>query len=125
MKLATILVILAASAASGDVAPRPVMIGSEPDLDACLGIDQVGGAKSGLVSVRAAPDARAAEIDRLANGEYVYGCDASGEWSGVVYLHGKDMAPDCGVSSPAPHAPYKGRCKSGWVRSKWLTVIAG
>jgi hypothetical protein len=105
---------------------RPVIIGSEPGLDACLGVDQVGGAKSGLISVRAGPGSGFPEIDRLENGQYVYSCDGTSGWSGIVYLRGKEMTPDCGVTSPVPTpVPYKGRCKSGWVRTKWLTVIAG
>jgi hypothetical protein len=120
------LLVAALSAASTSAtAPVPVMIGAEQDLDACPSLAQVGGAKSGMISVRAAPTAEATEIDRLANGEYAYTCDANGEWIGVVYRHGKDMAPDCGVGSPARHAPYKGRCQSGWVRGKWLTIVAG
>jgi len=105
--------------------PVPVMIGAVEDLDACPSLAQVGGATSGMISVRAAPTAEATEIDRLANGEYAYACDAKGDWTGVVYRHGKDMAPDCGVASPAKHTSYKGRCQSGWVRSKWLTIVAG
>jgi hypothetical protein len=119
--LATLLLAMA----TDPVAPVPVMIGSEPDLNACPSLAQVGGAKSGLVSVRAAPKGEAKEIDRLANGDYAYVCDTSGEWTGVVYRRGKEMAPDCGVASPAKRGPYRGACKSGWVRSKWLTVVAG
>jgi hypothetical protein len=118
---AMLLVALSADAK----APVPVMIGAVEDLDACPSLVQVGGAKSGLVSVRSAPSAKAPEVDRLANGDYAYACDASGEWTGVVYLRGKDMTPDCGVSSPAKHGPYRGPCKSGWVRGKWLGVVAG
>ena len=120
-----LLVTAMAATSTSATAPVPVTIGAEEDLDACPSLAQVAGAKSGMISVRAAPTADAREIDRLANGEYAYACDANGEWAGVVYLHGKDMAPDCGVASPAKHAPYKGRCQSGWVRSKWLTIVAG
>jgi len=120
-----LLVAFLAAATASAATPVPVMVGAEADLDACPSLAQVGGAKSGMVSVRAAPDANAREIDRLANGDYAYACGAKGEWTGVVYSHGKEMTPDCGVASPAKHGPYQGRCKSGWVRSKWLTIVAG
>ena len=99
-------------------------IGHEPDLDACLALSQIQGAKSGMVSVRSAPDARAKEIDRLSNGDFVHDCDDAGEWAGVVYLHG-EQTPDCGVTSPVPKAQaYAGPCRSGWVRRKWM-IVAG
>ena len=101
-------------------------VGGNEDIDACPSLAQVAGAKSGMVSVRAAPDGEAKEVDRLANGAFAYACEEIGEWTGVVYLKGKDMAPDCGVgSTQAERKPYRGRCKSGWVRSKWLTIVAG
>jgi hypothetical protein len=121
--LLALVLLCSSSIAAG---PRPVSVGGNEDLDACPSLSQVGGAKSGMISVRAGPGADYAEIDRLDNGQFVYDCDASGEWSGVVYLRGKEMAPDCGVASPmTKRAPYLGKCKSGWVRTKWLTVVAG
>jgi len=112
--------------AASDAPQRPVMVGHEEGLDACLSLSQIQGAKSGMVSVRAAPDANAKEIDRLNNGDFVYnGCDESGEWAGVVYTHDKEL-PDCGVSSPVPkEQAYAGPCRSGWVRRKWVIVVAG
>jgi len=78
-----------------------------------------------MVSGRTAPDAQAKEIDRLNNGDFVYDCDDAGEWAGVVYMHG-EQAPDCGVSSPvAKEQAYRGPCRSGWVRRKWVIVVAG
>ena len=118
--------LLLATTAAQAAAPVPVMVGGDEDMDACPSLAQVGGAKSGLVSVKAGPSTDQPEIDRLANGEFAYTCEDSGEWTGVVYRHGKQMAPDCGVgSNQAERTPYRGPCKSGWVRSKWLTVVAG
>ena len=101
------------------------MVGGNEDIDACPSLAQVSGAKSGMVSVKAGPGADQMEIDRLDNGAFAYACDSKGEWTGVVYRKGEDT-PDCQVGSPiAKRTRYRGTCKSGWVRSKWLTVVAG
>ena len=102
------------------------MVGDNAGLDACFGLAQVGGAKSGLISVRTGPGNNFREVDRVANGQFVYSCDGNSEWTGVVYMPGTGMTPECGVTSPVPErAPYSGKCKSGWIRTKWLTVVAG
>lgn len=125
-RAALVLLLASAAAQAAAPAPVPVMVGGNDDIDACPGLAQVGGAKSGLVSVKGGPSAAHAEIDRLANADYVYACEEQGDWTGVVYLKGKDMAPDCGVGSTQPkRAAYQGPCKSGWIRSKWLTIVAG
>ena len=123
---ASALLLASAAAQAAAPAPVPVMVGGNEDVDACSILAQVGGAKTGLVSVKDGPSAGHAEIDRLANAAYVYACEEKGDWTGVVYLKGEDMAPECGVGSNQPRrAAYKGPCKSGWVRSKWLTIVAG
>ena len=105
--------------------PVPVQVGGDEDMDACPSLAQVGGAKSGFISVRSGPDASYPEIGRLPNGHYAYTCDESGEWEGIVYGSGKEPV-DCGVGSPVvKRIPYAGSCRSGWVRRKWLTVVAG
>lgn len=101
----------------------PVMIGSEPGLDAC---GSLGAVTSATLSVRDGPGSAFRRIDSLAKGRTVFVCSSSpdGEWTGVVYADGSE--PDCGVSSPVPEPqPYAGACRSGWVRSKWITIIAG
>lgn len=126
IRAALALLLASAAAQAAGPAPVPVMVGGNEDMDACSSLAQVGGAKSGLVSVKDGPSAAHAEIDRLANAAYVYACEEEGDWTGVVYLKARDMAPDCGVGSSQPkRAAYKGPCKSGWVRSKWLTIVAG
>ena len=123
--LGILLLVLACSVvAASDF--RPVIVGHEEGLDACGGVAKVGGAKSSLVSVRTGPATGYREIDRLKVGQFVYVCDGNSEWTGVVYGNGAEMKAGCGVTSPIPRAaPYSGVCKSGWVRSKWLTVVAG
>ena len=124
-RVALLALLVAASAGAATPKPASVTVGGNEDIDACPSLAQVTGAKSGMVSVKAGPAANQEEIDRLPNEQFVYACDAKGEWTGVVYLRG-EMTPDCGVASPiARRAPYRGKCKSGWVRSKWLTVVAG
>lgn len=101
----------------------PVMIGSEPELDACGSLGAVAATK---LSVRDGPGSAFHRMDSLAKGKTVFVCSSSpdGEWTGVVYADGSE--PDCGVSSPVPKPqPYAGACRSGWVRSKWITIIAG
>jgi hypothetical protein len=125
MKIYALPLLIAVCCSTSAAKSTQVMVGGEEDLDACSSLSQVGGAKSGFISLRAGPGTAYAETDRLANGQFVFACDTSAEWSGVVYLPGQ-QAPDCGVSSPiAKRGPYKGKCRSGWVRSKWLTVVAG
>ena len=120
-----LLAVLLATSSAAALAPVPVRIGGQEDLDACPSLGQVGGARSGMISVRSAPAADAPEIDRLANGAFAYVCENRGEWVGVVYLQGEDT-PDCGVGSPVDkRMPYPGPCKSGWVRSKWIRIVAG
>jgi hypothetical protein len=128
VRLALAALLATASAHAGAPSPKavPVMVGGNADIDACPSLAQVGGATSGLISVKAGPSAEHAEIDRLANGAFAYACEEHGEWTGVVYLQGKNEAPDCGVASNrAKRSSYKGPCKSGWVRSRWLSIVAG
>jgi len=124
MKCFALSLLLASCAVAGASDSRPVLVGGNEDLDACLGSGTLAGAKSGLVSVRAGPGQDYPEVDRLGNGAWVALCDDSGEWSGVVYS--TDEHESCGVGTPIrERAPYRGRCKSGWIRSRWITDIAG
>ena len=114
-------------------AARPVMVGGEPRLDACLGAGAIiplrkGG--DGFVAVRAAPSVKARMLDKLQPGRELLLCDdsADGQWVGVVYPEpwGGPIATDCLVSSPAEkRAPYDGPCLSGWVARRFVTVNAG
>jgi hypothetical protein len=132
MRLALALAVLtagaAASAATGERAPRVGLAGD--DLDACLSVGQVTGLNprgDNFLSVRAEPRAGAAEKDRLGPGREVWLCDEAGEWLGVVYDGDPADGPgECGVGTPVAIAqPYSGPCRSGWVHSRYVTVIAG
>ncbi len=114
-------------------AARPVMVGGEPHLDACLGAGRIiplrkGG--DGFVAVRAAPSVKARMLDKLKPGRELLLCDdsADGQWVGVVYAEpfGGPNVTDCLVASPeARRAPYDGPCQSGWVARRFVTVTAG
>lgn len=106
---------------------RPVQIGGDGTIDACAGLGQVvqlraGG--DGFLSVRAGPDASRPELDRLGAGARVHLCDEDGAWFGIVYAD--DEGTDCGVASAvAMRGPYIGPCRSGWVHSRFVEVVAG
>lgn len=107
--------------------PQPVMIGGNDDLDACLSTGEVRGLNpngDGFLSVRAAPTAKAAERDRVRNGQSLWLCDesADGSWIGVVYATDDT---DCGVGTPRTRAIYRGPCKSGWVARRYVLHVAG
>lgn len=111
-------------------AARPVMVGGEPELDACPSIGMIiplrkGG--DGFVAVRAAPSVKARMLDKLTPGRELILCDdsADGKWMGVVYAD-PSAGVDCGLAtSMARRAPYAGPCRSGWVARRFVTVIAG
>jgi hypothetical protein len=102
-----------------------------PNLDACLsdgnviGLNPIG---DNFLSVRSSPSIYAREIDRLQTGDQVHMCETTddGAWQGVVYQVGGNLAAECGASSPVSRIqPYSGRCKSGWVSSKYIKLFAG
>ncbi|MEM6762964.1 MAG: SH3 domain-containing protein [Pseudomonadota bacterium] len=102
----------------------PVMIGGEPDLDACSGVGRIARLNprgDGFLAVRAGPSTDYAKIDELYNGDIVVICDQDGRWSGVVY-----GGADCGTSSPVPRRmAYRGPCRAGWVFDRYVDYIAG
>lgn len=116
-----------AVAAAADGKHVPVLVGGNRDLDACLSSAHVAGVRT-FLAVRGGPGASYPQLDALREGDQVYLCGNASEdsqWVPVVYVPGGGEG-DCGVSSPiAIERPYEGRCKSGWVRSRWLKMIAG
>jgi hypothetical protein len=112
-------------------APRldvPVMAGGEEDLDACGSSGRIVGLNprgDGFLSVRSGPGGKPyREIDRLYNGNAVMVCDEQGPWLAVVY--GRSADDDCGVGTPWPvRKPYGGPCRSGWVHSRYVRMVAG
>lgn len=118
----------AASAQQAESVPRIGLAGH--DLDACLSVGQVTGLNprgDNFLAVRANPAASGREKDRLGPGRLIWLCDEAGDWLGVVYGDDRgDDIDDCGVGTPAqlPRA-YAGPCRSGWVHSRYVVVIAG
>ena len=108
----------------------PVRIGeSGPSFAACgtagttrhLGVGE-------QLPVRAAPFEAAAQAGGIAAGTRFFICSRSLDqrWMGVVYDESGTLAPGCAVSSPvANRRAYDGPCKSGWVSSAFVKLIAG
>ena len=102
----------------------PVMIGGEPDMDACA-IGTIGGlSKNGFLAVRSGASTKYPILDKLHNGDSVSLCDTKGKWEGVVY--GEDCRSG-GRDAPSSIIPkrkrYEGSCNSGWVYHKWIKNI--
>ena len=105
-----------------------VMVGGEPDMDACpsggtvTGLDPRG---DGFLSVRSGPGgAKFREIDRVYNGMSLAICDQVGPWFVVVYS--TDNRAECNVSTPWPRKQaYTGPCRYGWVHSRYVGDLAG
>ena len=123
-----------ASDMSGDVAPGisiafPVRIGEDgPRFDACGSVGRVRGlGANGRLEVQAAPFDNAEAIDSLRNEQSLFICMRSldQKWFGVVYAgEGQDPA-ECGVSSPIrARQDYDGPCRSGWVASAFVQLVA-
>ena len=107
----------------------PVEVGGSEEWDACGSVGQVRGLKAdgdGFLAVRAGPGAAYAMLDKLGNGRLVYLCGSRGGWTAVVYAPTGADASVCGVSSAIAKARvYRGPCKSGWVNTTWIEVVAG
>ena len=104
----------------------PVMLGGDPDLDACPSLGQIVGLHpngDGFLSVRSGPGVPYREIDRLYNGNKVSVCGRRGAWHPIVYPADEG---ECGVGTPWPvRQPYTGPCNYGWVHSRYVRIIAG
>ena len=129
--LAASLLLVMGTAASAQQTERVPRIGvAGHDLDACLSIGQVTGLNpqgDNFLAVRALPSADGVEKDRLGAGRWLWLCDKAGEWLGVVYSPDPNEEPgDCGIGTPVEtERPYVGRCRWGWVHSRFVEVIAG
>jgi hypothetical protein len=152
MKRASLLLLLALAACGGepvatenvtggppaartDTAPiapgaAPVRIGElGPNFDACSAAGTSRRIPEGeALQVRAAPFETAAESGSLPAGARFFVCTRSHDqrWFGVVYEEGGALSAACGVSRPInARRNYEGPCRSGWVSSAFVKVIAG
>ena len=108
----------------------PVRIGElGPNFAACsaAGTSRHIAPGEGL-QVRAAPFETAAASGSIPAEARFFVCTRSHDqrWFGVVYEEGGTLAPACGVSRPInARRNYDGPCRSGWVSSAFVKVIAG
>jgi hypothetical protein len=78
--------------------------------------------------VRAAPFDSAEETGAVAAASRFFVCTRSHDqkWLGIVYEEGGALAASCGVSRPAAsRRDYQGPCRSGWVASAFVRLVAG
>lgn len=83
---------------------------------------------AGAVPVKAAPFDTAAAAGQVPAGARFFICSRSHDqrWLGVVWAPDGTLAPGCGVSQPAAaRGPYAGPCRSGWVSSAAVKLVAG
>jgi hypothetical protein len=108
----------------------PVRIGElGPSFDACGTAATTRNLQAGGgLPVRSAPFDAAAETGRIGAGARFFICSRSHDqrWLGVVYNDAGELAAECGVSSPVTsRRNYEGPCRSGWVSSAFVKLIAG
>lgn len=122
-------------------AERPVRIGlGGPRFDACQAVGRIQGLQGRELDVLIAPFDTADKKDSIKQGQQVWICTRSHDqqWHGIVYddatgdsLESGDAQAnfgpgECGVSSPTrSKRNYDGPCKSGWVESNFVKLIAG
>ena len=108
----------------------PVRIGElGANFDACATAGTTRHLEAGKqLPVRAAPFDSAAETGAVAAGRRFFVCTRSHDqkWLGIVYDSSGTLAESCGVSSPvSSRRAYGGPCRSGWVSSPFVRLVAG
>jgi hypothetical protein len=123
MKVFALLLVVAASSSAIATDKVPVKIGAAgPDIDACPSLGEL---KDRTV-VRGRPDSGAATVIELTRGSRVHVCGTTkdGKWTSVVIA--LDGLIDCQVSTPVSRPQsYRGPCKSGWIATSVLRIVAG
>lgn len=109
---------------------RPVRIGElGPNFRACSAAGTTRNLKAGeALPVRSAPFDNAGESGSVAGEARFFICTRSHDqkWFGIVFDEGGSLAGRCGVSEPVTRRrDYDGPCRSGWVQSAFVKVIAG
>jgi hypothetical protein len=109
---------------------RPVRIGDYgANFRACGAAGTPRNLKAGEpLPVRFAPFENAGETGSVASRAHFFVCTRSFDqkWFGIVYDEGGTLAERCGVSEPVTRRrDYDGPCRSGWVQSAFVKVIAG
>lgn len=111
-------------------AARAVRIGElGPNFQACSAAGTTRGLKAGeTLPVRWAPFDNARETGSVKVGARFFICTRSldQKWFGIVYDEGGTLAERCGVAEPVTRRrDYDGPCRSGWVQSAFVKVVAG
>lgn len=111
-------------------AARPVRIGElGPNFAACSAAGTTRNLKPGeALPVREAPFENAKESGSVPALARFFICARSHDqkWFGIVYDEGGSLAERCGVAEPVTRRrDYDGPCRSGWVQSAFVKVIAG
>ena len=123
--------------AGPDPGEQPVRIGEGgPRFAACQGTGRI--VRGGGLDVLSAPFDNAERKDAIPAGQLVHICSRTldQQWMGVVYAPAfpersdgpeiSDGTIDCGVSSPVrSKRDYVGPCKSGWIESTFVKLVAG
>jgi hypothetical protein len=126
------------SGESGEGAPaeevtagaRPVRIGElGPNFRACSAAGTTRNLEGGeALPVRWAPFETGRETGSVPAGARFFICTRSHDqkWFGIVHDESGTLAGGCGVSEPVTRRrDYGGPCRSGWVQSAFVKVIAG
>ena len=119
-----------ASADTVTTAAQAVPIGElGPSFQACGAAGTTRKLKAGeALPVRWAPFENARETGSVPAGARFFICSRSldQKWFGIVSDEGGSLADRCGVSEPVTRRrDYDGPCRSGWVQSAFVKVIAG
>jgi hypothetical protein len=107
----------------------PVRIGElGPNFAACSAAGTTRNLGSQGLQLRAAPFETAAETGTVPAATRFFVCTRSHDqrWFGIVFEDGGTLSPACGVSAPiASRRNYDGPCRSGWVSSAFVKIVAG
>jgi hypothetical protein len=119
-----------ASADTITTTARPVRIGElGPNFAACSAAGTTRNLKAGeALPVRSAPFDSAGENGSVPAGARFFICTRSHDqkWFAIVYDEGGTLAERCGVTEPVTgRRDYEGPCRSGWVQSAFVKVVAG
>jgi hypothetical protein len=107
----------------------PVRVGElGPSFAACGAVGTTRNLAEGKgLEVRAAPSDTAARAGEVAAASRFFVCSRSHDqrWLGIVYEPAGQLAPACGVTTPLPsRRNYEGPCRSGWVASAFVKLVA-
>jgi hypothetical protein len=112
------------------VVAAPVRIGEYgPSFDACATVGTTRHVEPGApLPVRSAPFETGSQTGAIQAGGRFFVCSRSldQKWFGIVWDEAGGPAQSCGVSDPVTaRRAYDGPCRSGWVASPFVKLIAG